>query len=79
MFFYRREWELRDVLLCSTRCTGDKAAAVAAFNAGRIERFGANKSRFPQGCTDYERWKAATQQYSVVYCNRCGRMGRMGS
>ena len=51
-------------------CAGSKAVAAAAFNGGRIERFGANKSRFPQGCTDYERWKAAQQQYSITYCNR---------
>lgn len=23
-----------------------------------------------QGCTDYERWKAAKQRYSITYCNR---------
>jgi hypothetical protein len=55
-------------------CAGSKAVAAAAFNGGRIERFGANKSRFPQGCTDYERWKAAKQQYSITYCNRWAEM-----
>lgn len=54
-----------------TAAAGDKAAAVAAFNGKRIVRFGANNSRFPQGCTDYERWKTVAQEYGVTYCNRC--------
>ncbi len=49
---------------------GGKADAVAAFNRGTVKRFGAKNSRFPQGCTDYDRWKGATEQYPVTYCNR---------
>lgn len=49
---------------------GNKAAAVAAYEKGVITRFGSKGSRFPQGCTDYERWKTVTEQYPVVYCNR---------
>lgn len=50
---------------------GNKGGVVAAFNKGTVKRFGAKNSRFPQGCTDYERWKTATEQYPVTYCNRC--------
>lgn len=49
---------------------GNKAAVVAAYEKGTIVRFGSKGSPFPQGCTDYERWKTVTAQYPVVYCNR---------
>jgi hypothetical protein len=52
---------------------GDKRACVRLFEEGRVVRFGAKGSRFPQGCTDYERWKGATEDYTVTYCNRWPR------
>lgn len=45
---------------------------MAAYRDKSIVRFGAKNSRFPQGCTDYDRWPAESQQYEVTYCNRCG-------
>lgn len=62
-----------DTSLAYTISSGNKAAAVVAYNAGTIVRFGTlsvRNSRYPQGCTDYTRWKTASKQYSVTYCTR---------
>ena len=56
---------------CCAPLAGDKVQAVAAYRDKTIVRFGAKNSRFPQGCTDYERWTSESVQYEVAYCNRC--------
>mmetsp|Transcript_20495 Transcript_20495/g.61687 ORF Transcript_20495/g.61687 Transcript_20495/m.61687 type:complete len:429 (+) Transcript_20495:417-1703(+) len=48
---------------------GSKAGTVALMEGGQVTRFNPTHD-YPQGCTDYDRWRLAKAPYRVEYCRR---------
>lgn len=61
--------ETPDTEVAYSTAYGTKAGCVQRMSSGEVTRFNP-KHDYPQGCTDYDRWKRAQEPYSITYCRR---------